>query len=75
MVLQAACPQREACGTTRGRARGQAAKCGSESARRNIFGDARQFGKYRQGYIEIGIDCSSAGPNDACARQKLAFHS
>jgi hypothetical protein len=75
MRLQAACPPRAACGTTRIHALVRRAKRAPAASRELSRSNALQFAKYRQGYTEICADRSSAGANDASTRQKLAFHS
>ncbi|MEP6504868.1 MAG: hypothetical protein ABJD97_16120 [Betaproteobacteria bacterium] len=42
---------------------------------RRFRSNARQNSKYRQGYTDPDAVSTSTGPNDACARQKLAFTS
>jgi hypothetical protein len=66
------------CGTTRVRDRSGSPGGDAAHAPRRFAatcGNVRQKSKYRQGYTETGAISASTGPNDACARQKLAFTS
>ena len=75
MAMQSACPRVAACGSTRVRARSDAAFCMPPGARGDFRGNVQQNAKYRQGYTKTRVICSSAGPNDASTRQKHAFPS
>jgi hypothetical protein len=74
-TMQTACPRGVACGSTRVRERVGGAVRAPAVARCGFRGNAPQNEKYRQGYTQTRVNGSSAGPNDASARQKHAFPS
>jgi hypothetical protein len=78
-TLQAACPRRHRGSAhvrdnPNSRAPGDA-KDAAPDAPGGFRSNVQQNAKYRQGYTETCIHSTSAGPNDASARQKHAFPS